>query len=193
MNNIIGKLFIISGPAGVGKDTIIKGIRNKYPTFVVVKSYTTRPKRLSNEVNNRIFITEEKFKKMIDDNEFVEWAKVHNWYYGRSKSDIVEALSNGKSIIIDVDVQGTKTYKEYIPEAISIFIKYENLSNFAKRLITNRPEITPEELSIRKKSLYNEMKHEKYYDYSIINAENQQQKTIETVAKIIKDNIIKSN
>jgi guanylate kinase len=193
MNNHKGKLFIISGPSGVGKDTVIKGIIKIYPNFALIKSYTTRPKRLSNEVGNRIFVSVEKFKEMIKNNEFIEWAKVHNWYYGRSKEDVINALSNGKNIIIDVDVQGAITYKKYIPNLKSIFIKYENVSNFTRRLISNRPEITQEELSVRKRSLESEMKYEKQYDYSIINLENQQQKTIETVAKIIKDNIIKSN
>lgn len=186
-----GKLFIISGPAGAGKDTVIKGIRKIFPDLVIIKSYTTRPRRESDEVGNRVFVSELKFKQMIKNSEFVEWAKVHSWFYGRRKKDIYDNLVKGKNIIIDADVQGAETYEKIMPEVISVFIKYSDISYFEKRLITNRPEITPKELAVRKNSLEKEMAYEKYYDYSIVNPEGYPEKAISAVAKIIKRYIIK--
>lgn len=185
-----GKIFIISGPSGVGKDTVIKGILRKFLNFVMVKSYTTRPPRASDEVGNRVFVSEKEFKQMIKKREMLEWAKVHSWYYGRKNDDIVRHLKQGKNVIMDMDVKGAVSCKKMMPEVVSIFIKYENPDCFIKRLRKNRPEISAAELKTRAESMQKEMKYEKYYDYSVVNPEGQPQKTIETVAKIMKKYII---
>lgn len=183
-----GKIFIISGPAGVGKDTIIKETLKNHPDFCMVKSYTTRPIRKSDEANNRIFVSKEIFKNMVKNNKMLEWAKVHNWYYGRKKDDIVRHVNKGKNIIIEVNTEGTKTYKKILPNTVTIFIKYKDVADFEKRLRTNRPEITEEELKIRCESMTKELEQEKYYDYSVINYENRLEKTIKEVEKIILEN-----
>jgi guanylate kinase len=196
-----GKIFIISGPSGVGKDTIIKGILKKYPDFIMVPSYTTRPPRKSNEVGNRIFVTKKEFKDMIKAGEMIEWQKVHNHYYGRKLDDIVRHINNGKNVIMDVNVDGTLEYKnktmqnlinktrnhaeKQYSNVITIFIKYEKPELFESRLKINRPEITDEELQIRKEGFKREMTFEKYYDYLIINYENHVEKAIEQIVKII--------
>lgn len=181
-----GKIFIISGPAGVGKDTIIKGILKKYPDFVMVKSYTTRPKRKSDEAGNRVFVGTREFEKMIANNEMLEWAKVHLWYYGRKKNDIVRHIKKGDNVIMDVDVLGAVTYEKIMPEVISIFVNYENVGDFTCRLKTNRPEITDSELKIRRQSMIRELKYQKYYDYTIINFEGHPEKAVKKVEKIIR-------
>lgn len=180
-----GKIFIISGPAGVGKDTIIKGVMKNHPSFVIVKSYTTRPTRKSDEVGNRIFVSVNRFKKMIADKEMIEWAKVHSWYYGRRKDDIVRHIQKGNNVIMDVDVLGAVTYEKIMPEVISIFICYEDISNFTNRLRKNRPEITDSELKIRRQSMIKELTYQKYYDHKIINPEDHPEKAIQAVEKII--------
>lgn len=181
-----GKIFIISGPAGVGKDTIINGILKKYPDFIRVKSYTTRPPRKSDEVKNRIFVSEKEFKEMIEKGKMIEWQKVHDkWYYGRRRDDIVRPIECGKSVIMDVNVDGTIYFEKIMPEVVSIFIKYEKPELFEKRLRANRPELTEQELQIRKKSFIREMTFEKYYDYSIINYEGYPKKAIKQILDII--------
>lgn len=197
MKNKQGRIFIISGPAGVGKDTIIKGILKKHPNFVMVKSYTTRPKRKSDEGGNRYFISEKEFKDMVKKGETIEWAKVHAWYYGRKKSDIVRHIQEGRNVIIEVDVQGALHYATHPrinadmnadqrgKNIILIFIKYESPDKFIKRIKKTRPEISKEELAIRKKSMEKEMRYEKYYDYSVVNPEGHPEKAIEKVNEII--------
>lgn len=205
MNRKVGKIFIISGPAGVGKDTIINGVLEKYPNFVRVKSYTTRPPRKSDEAGNRIFVSEKQFKGMIKKGEMIEWQRVHDkWYYGRKRDDIVRHTRKGESAIMDVNVDGTLEYKRGLTQNLStiktridadnllsktsiitFFIKYEKPELFEKRLKTNRPETTNAELEIRKKSFHREMTFEKYYDYSVINHEGRPEKAIDHVLEII--------
>lgn len=203
-----GNIFIIAGPAGVGKDTIIKGILQKYPDFIMVPSYTTRPPRVSNEVGNRIFVTEKEFKDMIKKDEMIEWQLVHDkWYYGRKKNDIVRHTDYGQTVIMDVNVDGTLAYnahkftqnlankktqtdtKNDSPKIVTFFIKYEKPELFETRLKTNRPEITDEELQTRKESFVREMTFEKYYDYSVINYEGHLEKAINQISKIIFNHI----
>lgn len=182
-----GHLFIISGPSGVGKDTIIKGILQEFPDFELVKSYTTRLKRKSDEVGNRVFVSEDEFKKMVNDNKLIEWTKFCNHYYGRRKEDILKPLEQGKNIIIEVDVVGTVEYKKKIPGLTSIFIKYENPDKLLRRIKKNRPETIEDELNTRKETMNKELKYEKYYNYSIVNLEGHPEKAIKAVAKIIQD------
>lgn len=186
MKGKTGRIYIISGPSGVGKDTIIKEVMQKLPDLILVKSYTTRPPRQSNEVGNRIFVSETEFSKMIENGEMIEWQKVHDkWFYGRRRDDIIKQIKNGQNVIMDVNVDGTVYYEKIMPEVVSIFIKYQNPDLFEKRLRKNRPEITKEELETRKKSFTREMTFQKYYDYSIINPEGQPKKAIELILKII--------
>lgn len=186
MQKNIGRVFIISGPSGVGKDTIIKGIMQKLPDLIMVKSYTTRPPRQSDEVRNRVFVSEKEFKEMIEKGELIEWQKVHDkWNYGRKKDDIVRHTVNGKNVIMDVNVDGTLIYKRTLPNVTAFFIKYEEPELFEKRLRANRPELTEQELQIRKKSFTREMTFEKYYDYSIINYEGHPEKAINQILDII--------
>jgi len=188
-----GKIFIVSGPSGVGKDTIIKEILKKFPELVMVKSYTTRPKRKSNEVGNRYFVSEEEFKKLIDRGELIEWAKVHKYYYGRKKNDIVRHIKKGVNVIIEVDVIGAMAYKKKFPNSVLIFVKYEDPNKFIQRIKKNRPEITQEELKTRRKSMNKEMEYEKYYDYSVVNPEGYPERAIKKVEKIIRSAIMNPN
>ena len=184
---IKAKIFIISGPSGVGKDTIIKGILKKYPDLVVVKSYTSRSKRKSDEVGNRKFISHKQFKKMIDNNEMIEYTEFCGNYYGRSKKDIEKVLQQNKNIILETDAIGVKNYKNLFPDkTISISIRYENPEQLMKRIEKNRPETSTKDLSWRLDTMKKEKKYDKYHNYKIINYEGKPQKAIEKVAKIIK-------
>ena len=185
------KIIIISGPSGSGKDTIIKGIMKKFPNLVMIKSYTTRPKRKSDEVGNRYFVSKEQFQKMIKHNKMIEYKKYCNNFYGRKKEDVEKILNQGKDIIMEVEVKGTLDYQKLYPDkVISIFIKYENPKQLIKRLKKNRPEISEKELQNRLKTMNKEMNYEKFYNYSIINVEGKPQEAINKVADIIR-NVLK--
>lgn len=187
------KIFIISGPAGVGKDTILKGIVKRFPDLLRLSTYTTRKPRVEEKPKQgRIFISEKKFKEMINNNEFIEWAKVHKWYYGAKKSDVNNVIKKKKSaIIFDIDVKGGIKYKQLFPkEAVLIFIKFgKSIKQLKDRIRKNRPHATKEEINLRYQTAKQEMGYVDFYDYVVINPEGHPEKAIQKVARIIRSMI----
>lgn len=186
-----GNLYIISGQSGVGKNTILAGILKNHPKFHRVVTYTTRDPR-PNEIpgTDHFFVYPEKFQEMIKNNEFLEYAEVHGEMYGTPKQQIEEVLNNGKNAIMEIDVQGAKQVKVLMPEAILIFIKYEegDLEGTIRRRIKNDPErgeTSEEEIQRRIESARQEAEYEKYYDYSVTNPEGHPEKAVEKIEKII--------
>lgn len=187
-----GKLFIISGQSGVGKNTILKEILNNHPELHRIITFTTRdprPGEIPNE--DHFFVYPEKFDEMIKNKEFIEYAEVHGEMYGTPKKQIKDTINLGKNALMEIDVQGAKQIKAKMPEAVLIFIKYDdiNLEDAIRRRIQNDPkrgETNEEEIQRRLKSARKEAEYEKYYDYSVTNPENHPEKAIEEVEKIIK-------
>jgi len=180
-----GKLFILSGPSGVGKGTIVEAILKK-PNLNLywAKSYTTRPERESDKTENHyIFIDKAKFKELENSGEIIESNFFNDNYYGSSKSEIDKALSAGKNILKEVDINGGLAYKKLYPEAILIFIKAD-LADIKSRLI-NRGQNTDTEIAARLKTAQKELVYEKEYHYSVINPEGHPEKAIEEVEKIL--------
>ncbi|PID29411.1 MAG: guanylate kinase [Candidatus Cloacimonadota bacterium] len=165
-----GKIIVFSAPSGGGKTTIINSLMEKYKTLNYSISATTRAKR-GNEVNgkNYFFLTENEFKKKIEEGSFVEYKNVYGNYYGTLKSYISESIENGKNIVLDIDVQGAKAVKEIFPnDSILIFITPPSLEVLKKRLI-NRGEDDLETIEKRLNFAENEIKESKFYDYIVIN------------------------
>lgn len=188
-----GKLFIISGQSGVGKSTILKKILSNHPEFHRVVTFTTRDPR-PGEIpgEDHFFVYREKFEEMIKNNEFIEYAQVHNEMYGTPKKQIEDVLKLGKNAIMEIDVQGATNIKKIIPEAVLIFLKYEegDLNQIIRRRIQNDKERgdTPEvEIQRRIESAQKEAKYEKYYDYSVVNPEGQPEKAVAEIEEIIKE------
>src|SRR6056297_3477567 len=131
----MGKLFVISGLSGAGKDSVIDGLKKAGLDYKKIVTTTTRDKR-EKEKNGREywFITKEEFKNMIDDNDFLEWAKVYGNYYGNSRKRVKEALKTEGPVILRIDCQGAKTIKDKIPNAILIFITVSDLDIIKNRL-----------------------------------------------------------
>lgn len=186
-----GKLFILSGQSGVGKNTILQAIMKKHPEFHRVVTVTTREPRLE-EIpgKDHFFVYPEKFQEMIKNNEFLEYAQVHNQLYGTEKKQVEDVLEIGKSALMEIDVQGVAQIKKILPEAITIFLKYDqkNLEKIIRQRIENdhaRGKTTEEEINRRIESAYKEAEYEKYYDYTVINPEGHPEKAIEEVEKII--------
>ncbi len=185
-----GKIFLISGQSGVGKDTILHKLIAKHPNYYRVITYTTRKPR-PREINAKdyFFINEKEFFKKVKQNEFLEYALVHNHYYGTPKDEVEKALKEGKIIFIAVDVQGAMRLKKKIP-ATSIFIKYESddLENLIKRRLLNdkkRGKISQEEISRRIQSAKKEAFYQKYYDYIVVNPEGKIEKALSEIEKIV--------
>ena len=126
----------IAAPSGGGKTTLCKMLLDKYQDFVLSVSFTSRKPR-GNEKNGEdyFFINHDKFKEMIDADDFVEWAVVHDNYYGTSKSFLQEKVKQGKIILLDIDVQGVKSIKRiYGEEAVSVFVMPPDMKVLARAL-----------------------------------------------------------
>ena len=162
-------MVILSSPSGVGKTTITKKIHQKYPTFKISVSHTTRLPR-SNEVNgvDYNFITNNKFEKLIHEKKFYEYAKIIDNYYGTLKKTIDETILKN-DIIFDIDWQGTKQLSKFKNlNLIKIFLITDNKKELKNRLI-KRNQNTIEEVEKRFNSFEEDIKHWSDYDYIIIN------------------------
>ena len=179
-------MVVLSSPSGVGKTTITKKIQQKYQSFKISVSHTTRKPR-SNEVDgvDYNFVTIDQFKDLIKKNDFYEYAEIFGNYYGTLKES-VNNLIKKNDIIFDIDWQGTKQLSKFKNlKLIKIFLITDNKEELKKRLIT-RNQNTPEEVEKRFKAFDNDVKHWVDYDYIVIN------KNLDVCFKII-ENIIQSS
>ena len=162
-------MVILSSPSGVGKTTLTKKIQQKYSSFKISVSHTTRPPR-SNEVEgvDYHFVKRGEFKKLIKDKKFYEYAKIFDNYYGTLKKNLDENIKHN-DIIFDIDWQGTNQLSVNKKlKLLKIYLIADNKEELKKRLI-NRNQNTNEEIDMRFKSFDEDVKHWNDYDYIIIN------------------------
>jgi len=179
-------IYVMSGPSAVGKDTIIENLQKKNYNFHFVVTATTRkPRKNEKEGINHFFYSKETFKKLIKNNDLIEWAKVYKNYYGVPKSQIFEPLKNNKDVLLRVDVQGAKRIKELIPDVILIFIKPEKTESLRKRLI-ERGVNTTTEMDTRLKTAEREIQTSNLFDFIIVNKDGDLQYAVKKVLDIIK-------
>ncbi len=161
-------LIVISGPSGCGKTTLVKRVIEEVDNLAFSVSYTTRKKRDSEvEGKDYYFVTEAEFKLKIQKHVFVEWAKVHEFYYGTSFHEI-EQKETQNGLILDVDIQGARQIKKYDPKAILIFIFPPEFHELKKRLI-QRGDETLETIEQRLKVAKKEIQCYTEFDFVIIN------------------------
>ena len=162
-------MVVLSSPSGVGKTTITKKIQQKYQSFKLSVSHTTRTPR-SNEVNgvDYHFVSKKEFEKLIENNEFYEYAKIFDNYYGTLKKFIDETFTEN-DIIFDIDWQGTKQLSRFKNlELLKIYLIPTDKKELKKRLI-ERNQNTKEEIQKRFNAYEEDIKHWSDYDYIIIN------------------------
>jgi guanylate kinase len=187
-SEFVGKLFLIVGPSGSGKGTVIEEIGQKFPGFVYPISYTTRDIR-EGEVDGEVyhFISKDKFKEMIEGGEFLEYAVVHSDnYYGTSKKDILEPLRRGDVVVREVDIQGFHSITKLVPKEhlVSIFMKVSDLDDLRQRIL-RRGEIAEEELQRRLDSAAKELEQAKDCSYEVENKWGEIAQCVGNVVNII--------
>tara|TARA_E500000178_G_scaffold260251_1_gene257103 strand:+ start:123 stop:701 length:579 start_codon:yes stop_codon:yes gene_type:complete len=162
-------MVILSSPSGVGKTTLTKKIQQKYQSFKISVSHTTRLPR-SNEIDgvDYHFVSNKKFQEYIKQNKFYEYAKIFENYYGTLKKNVDDTIKTN-DIIFDIDWQGTKKLSKYKNlNLIKIFLTADNKEELKKRLI-KRNQNSNKELEQRLNSFDEDIKHWKDYDYVLVN------------------------
>ena len=162
-------MVVLSSPSGVGKTTLTKKIQQKYQSFKLSVSHTTRSPR-SNEVDgvDYHFVSKNEFEKLIKEKKFYEYAKIFENYYGTLKKSVDETILKN-DIIFDIDWQGTKQLSKYKNlKLIKIYLVTENKKELKKRLV-NRNQNTEKEVEKRFNSFDEDIKHWSDYDYILIN------------------------
>ncbi len=178
-------LIVISGPSGIGKDTVVDGLKERNLPFHFVITATSRPPRdYEEDGRDYFFYTEEKFEEMIGAGEFLEHAWVYSAYKGVPKSQVREALATGEDVVMRLDVQGAQTVHELCPDAVLIFLTANNKEEWLQRLKDRRSE-TDEELQLRIKTAEEEYKTLDIFDYIVINQTHALDKTLDVIESII--------
>jgi len=164
-----GRLYVVSGPSGAGKGTVVRKVLSHRPDIVLSVSATTRPARPGERsgVDYR-FIPVNEFLGMRDRGEFLEWAEVYGNYYGTPRAQVDGALMTGRDVICELDIQGAMAVKRSRPEAVLIFIEPPSLDELFLRL-RGRGTEDPETLSRRMRAAYDEVKNKASYNHIVIN------------------------
>ena len=165
-----GRLFVISGPSGAGKGTICKALIESGAADLSVSMTTRKPRGKEQEGIHYYFVSHEGFQKAIDEGNMLEWAEIYGNRYGTPKKPVLEKLSQGRDVILEIEMQGAMQVKKSYPQSVLIFVLPPSISELRKRLIERGTE-TPEQIDMRTRTTLDEIKTIKDYSYFIINDE----------------------
>ena len=164
-------VIVLSGPSGVGKDTVLDRMKRSGSSMYFAVTATTRPQR-TQEVDgvDYRFVSRDRFRMMIDGGELLEWAEVYGNFYGVPKNQVREALQEGRDVVIKVDVQGAETIKRLVPQALLIFVCPPSMETLEKRLRKRSTE-SASDLERRIATARQEMDEQRLFDYVVVNDE----------------------
>lgn len=169
MQNRNGKLFIVSAPSGAGKTTLISRVLERFKTLSYSISHTTRPPRgTERDGEDYFFVSAGAFEKKIENNELLEWARVHDHYYGTSREFVQKKLEQGSSLLLDIDVQGAMQIMATDLNPVSIFIMAPSFKELENRLL-NRGTDAPDVIQKRLKNAKDEIARKNQYQYTLVN------------------------
>jgi len=170
---VTGLLVVISGPSGVGKDTIIERLLKMDANLRYSISFTTRPKR-DYEVDgvHYSFVTKPKFEELIARSEFLEWAEYNGYYYGTSRTRVEEVQRNGQDVILKIEVRGAEQVREKRPDGVFIFIAPPSMEELLHRREVRRSD-SEADVAERQRVARWEMSHAQHYDYVVTNEDAQ--------------------
>jgi len=177
------KVIVISGPSGVGKGSVITELLKRMPSLALTVSATTRQKR-DGEINAKdyYFLSDSEFEKFIENDEFLEYCKVHVNYYGTLKSEVKRIQDSDKNVLIEMDVQGAKKIKEKVPDAMFLFIAPPNMRELENRLRNRNTE--PEEI-IQKRLNTAKLELQAIQGYNFVVINDSLMQTINEIEEII--------
>lgn len=177
-------LIVISGPSGVGKDAVLEKMSELGSPHYFTVTATTRAKRSGERDGvDYFFVTKERFRQMIENDELLEWAEVYGNYYGSPKVQIRDSLCEGKSVVLKIDIQGAASVRERCPEALLIFLAPPSLAELERRLRERMTE-SPDELALRLQIAEQEMQESSKFDYVVVNENGKIDDAVEEIERI---------
>jgi guanylate kinase len=179
-------LIVISGPSGVGKDSVLEEMKSRGLPFHFVITATTRsPRPEETDGADYFFLSQDEFARMIDEGELLEYAVVYQDYKGIPKSQVRKALASGKNVIMRIDVQGAETVRKLAKDALMIFLTPQNEEELINRL-KNRNTEDNESLKLRIATTRQEYNKIDLFDYIVVNKDEQLAVAVDMIEAIIK-------
>ena len=182
-----GRLIVVSGPSGSGKDTLIRAALEAIPELALIASATTRKPR-EGEVDGRdhVFLSREEFERWIEEDRLLEWAEYSGNLYGTPKHSVEELLENGRSVILRIELQGARQVKERRPDAVMVFVRAPSLEETRKRL-EGRATEDSKALEARMTTALSEVAAMDEFDYEVVNDDRQRAREdmIRTIENIV--------
>ncbi len=184
-----GVLFVLSGPSGAGKTALVKELRNREPDVHYAITATTRaPRHNERDGVDYFFYGEQDFQKLVDSGAFVEYARVPpgtGRLYGTPRTEVTDPIARGQDAFVQVDVQGARSIRALIPDAVLIFLKPPDIATLRQRLIGRATEPTPE-MERRLQNAVAELACEPEFNYVVVNADHQLAAAVDQVQQIMR-------
>lgn len=179
-------LIVISGPSGVGKNSVLEVMKSRgLPFHFVITATTRKPRPEEVDGEDYFFLSEDEFARMINEGELLEYAVVYQDYKGIPKSQVREALASGKNVIMRIDVQGAETVRNLAEDALLIFLSPQSDEELINRLKKRNTE-TKESLKLRIATTRQEFKKIELFDYIVVNRDDRLNETVDAIEAIIK-------
>ncbi len=164
-----GKLIVLTGPSGVGKGTLLSSLLQRHPELVLSVSVTTRSPRPGEvEGKSYFFVDRDKFEQMIETEELLEWAEYAGNFYGTPSIPVIQNIKQGKSVVLEIELQGARQIQQTFPDALRIFILPPSTAELAKRL-RGRAQDSEEAIAKRLKRATEELEAAEEFDLQLVN------------------------